>query len=61
MIGPRGLTWTDEMIKLSHLSLVSKIGKELENHLSLNDKDLGKKVFKVNLLLCCIMARREIN
>jgi len=32
----------DELPKLEHLSLVSKICTELENHLGLNDKDLGK-------------------
>lgn len=39
----------DEVAKLEHLSLVSKICTELENHLGLNDKDLGKYV-KHNLL-----------
>lgn len=32
----------DEVAKLEHLSLVSKICTELDNHLGLNDKDLGK-------------------
>jgi hypothetical protein len=32
----------DEVEKLEHLSLVSKICTELENHLGLNDKDLVK-------------------
>lgn len=32
----------DELEQLEHLSLVSKICTELENHLGLNDKDLGK-------------------
>lgn len=32
----------DEVSKLEHLSLVSKICTELENHLGINDKDLGK-------------------
>lgn len=32
----------DELEKLEHLSLVSKICTELENHLGLNDKDLGE-------------------
>lgn len=31
----------DELEELEHLSLVSKICTELENHLSINDKDLG--------------------
>lgn len=33
----------DELEKLEHLSLVSKICTELDNHLGLNDKDLGKQ------------------
>lgn len=32
----------DELEKLEQLSLVSKICTELENHLGMNDKDLGK-------------------
>ena len=32
----------DELEKLEYLSLVSKICTELENHLGINDKDLGK-------------------
>lgn len=32
----------DELEQLEHLSLVSKICTELENHLGLNDKDLGE-------------------
>lgn len=32
----------DEVEKLEYLSLVSKICTELENHLGINDKDLGK-------------------
>lgn len=32
----------DELEKLEHLSLVSKICTELENHLGMNDKDLGE-------------------
>ena len=32
----------DELDKLEHLSLVSKVCTELDNHLGLNDKDLGK-------------------
>lgn len=30
-----------ELQKLEHLSLVSKVCTELDNHLGLNDKDLG--------------------
>lgn len=32
----------DELEKLEHLSLVSKLCTELENHYNLNDKDLGE-------------------
>lgn len=32
----------DEVEKLEYLSLVSKICTELENHLGMNDKDLGE-------------------
>lgn len=31
----------DEIKKLEYLSLVSKICTELDNHLGINDKDLG--------------------
>jgi hypothetical protein len=31
----------DELDKLEELSLISKVCTELENHLGLNDKDLG--------------------
>lgn len=40
----------EELPKLEHLSLVSKICTELENHLGLNDKDLGKTLIKDNCL-----------
>lgn len=32
----------EELNKLEYLSLVSKVCTELENHLGINDKDLGK-------------------
>lgn len=32
----------DELLKLEHLSLVSKICTELDNHLGMNDKDLAE-------------------
>lgn len=32
----------NEVEKLEHLSLVSKVCTELENHLGMNDKDLGR-------------------
>lgn len=35
-----------EVEKLEHLSLVSKVCTELENHLGINDKDLGKSIYK---------------
>ncbi len=34
----------DELKKLEYLSLVSKVCTELDNHLGINDKDLGKFV-----------------
>ena len=34
----------DEIEKLEHLSLVSKVCTELDNHLSLNDKDLAEYI-----------------
>jgi ATP-dependent RNA helicase DHX8/PRP22 len=37
----------DELEQLEHLSLVSKICTELENHLSINDKDLGKEIKEI--------------
>ncbi|KAJ8313765.1 hypothetical protein KUTeg_008326 [Tegillarca granosa] len=37
----------DELQKLEHLSLVSKVCTELDNHLGLNDKDLAE--FVINL------------
>lgn len=36
----------DEVAKLEHLSLVSKVCTELDNHLGLNDKDLGELLSK---------------
>lgn len=35
----------DEVAKLEHLSLVSKVCTELDNHLGLNDKDLGEFIY----------------
>ncbi|KAF4532358.1 hypothetical protein B566_EDAN003662 [Ephemera danica] len=37
----------DELQKLEHLSLVSKICTELENHLGLNDKDLAEFIISL--------------
>ena len=42
----------DELKKLEHLSLVSKICTELENHLGINDKDLGELLFFYASLIC---------
>lgn len=39
----------DEIQKLEYLSLVSKVCTELENHLGINDKDLGKFLIKNTL------------
>ena len=44
----------DELEKLEHLSLVSKVCTELDNHLGLNDKDLGE-LNKVCALQNCIL------
>lgn len=41
----------DEVAKLEHLSLVSKVCTELDNHLGLNDKDLGE--FMYTYILSC--------
>ena len=35
--------------QLEHLSLVSKVCTELDNHLGLNDKDLGNYI----VFVCC--------
>lgn len=46
----------DEVAKLEHLSLVSKVCTELDNHLGLNDKDLGKTncdcMFSILMIFC---------
>jgi len=42
----------DELQKLEHLSLVSKVCTELDNHLGMNDKDLGETLFLLFNLLC---------
>lgn len=33
----------EELAKLEYLSLVSKVCTELDNHLGINDKDLGEQ------------------
>lgn len=40
----------DEVAKLEHLSLVSKVCTELDNHLGLNDKDLGEFIYPLHLV-----------
>ena len=42
----------DEIEKLEYLSLVSKVCTELDNHLGLNDKDLGKYF--------CVISRQSL-
>jgi len=44
----------EELKKLEHLSLVSKICTELDNHYGLNDKDLGNK------LVVCVIDNNSI-
>lgn len=34
----------EELVKLEQLSLISKVCTELENHLNISDKDLGKEL-----------------
>ena len=38
----------DELEKLEYLSLVSKVCTELDNHLGMNDKDLGESKLKTS-------------
>lgn len=38
----------DELLKLEHLSLVSKICTELDNHLGMNDKDLAEFIIDLS-------------
>lgn len=60
----------DEVAKLEHLSLVSKVCTELDNHLGLNDKDLGTLsihspiALRLSLFYCIIMLNdvvRRVN
>lgn len=46
----------DELAKLEHLSLVSKVCTELDNHLGINDKDLGK----LAKTLCFFILSRNV-
>lgn len=46
----------DEVAKLEHLSLVSKVCTELDNHLGLNDKDLGEFFFNYILSYYSLLA-----
>lgn len=41
----------EEIKRLEYLSLVSKVCTELENHLEINDKDLGKYFYFFSALL----------
>lgn len=43
----------DELQQLEYLSLVSKVCTELDNHLGLNDKDLGE-YFSLKALLSSV-------
>ena len=44
----------DDLFKLEKLSLVSKICVELENHLGINDKDVGElDAVCVCVCVCC--------
>lgn len=45
----------DEVAKLEHLSLVSKVCTELDNHLGLNDKDLGKYTQTYSRVVLCFL------
>lgn len=48
----------DEIEKLEYLSLVSKICTELENHLGLNDKDLGMFIyFQLDIFLAIKLVK----
>ena len=40
----------DDLVKLEKLSLVSKVCTELENHLGLNDKTLGKAMSELIMM-----------
>lgn len=41
----------EDLSKLERLSLVSKICVELENHLGINDKDVGTSYYKLTYFL----------
>ena len=48
----------DEIKHLEYLSLISKVCTELENHLGLNDKDLGE--YTRVLSLCQLYRRLQV-
>ena len=48
----------DELEKLEELSLVSKICTELENHLGMNDKDLGEYINPLVSVFCSLATER---
>ncbi|OCT55285.1 hypothetical protein XELAEV_18003285mg [Xenopus laevis] len=52
----------DELQKLEYLSLVSKVCTELDNHLGINDKDLGEElhnrlISKIAIMVLSVFAR----
>lgn len=47
----------EEVIRLEHLSLVSRVCTELDNHLGINDKDLGSHSIS---MYCLFMFDRII-
>lgn len=42
----------DELSQLEYLSLVSKVCTELDNHLGINDKDLGTYFMPLKIAFC---------
>lgn len=41
----------DDIRRLEYLSLVSKVCTELENHLGISEKDLGKVLFQYSVVM----------
>jgi hypothetical protein len=39
----------DDLVKLEYLSLVDKVCRELENHVGVNDKVLGKSLWQLEI------------
>lgn len=48
----------EELQQLEQLSLVSKICTELDNHLGINDKDLGELSLHL-MFICCLFLYSE--